>query len=74
MSEKCFNFRDTHLFGVTLIVNEYVATNPLNIGFFRPVGVVLNADYIADLIEAFLRARLRRLHLVSMYYQTVNQR
>ena len=43
-------------------MNEYVATKPLNIEFFRPVGVVLKADYIADLIEALLRTRLRRLH------------
>jgi hypothetical protein len=34
-------------------MEENVATNPLEVGFFCAIGVVLEPDGIADLVEKF---------------------
>jgi hypothetical protein len=38
---------------VTFVVEEDVATDPLNVGFFCTLGVVFEAKEVADLIEEF---------------------
>jgi hypothetical protein len=61
MGEKGFNFWNPYVFRVAFVMKQDVTTNPLNVSFFRAVGVVLKANGLAHLIEQFFR-RLRRLH------------
>lgn len=35
-------------------MKDDVAPDPVKIGFFRPVGVIFQAQFIADLFEEFL--------------------
>ena len=37
-------------------------TFPLNVGFIRSIGIVLNANGIVDMIEEFLGTRLGKLY------------
>jgi len=40
-----------HVFGMTFIVKQDVASNPLHIGFFDAIGIVFNAKGISHLVE-----------------------
>jgi hypothetical protein len=51
MGQKSFNFGATHFIGVTLVVKRNIPPNPIGITLFSAVGIVLEADGIADLIE-----------------------
>jgi hypothetical protein len=51
VGEEGFDFGDTHFVGVTFVVEEDEAANPLNVGFFCPIGVVFEANGIADLVK-----------------------
>jgi hypothetical protein len=46
---------------MSLIVEEYVSLDPVDVGFFRPMAIVPAPDSLADLIEEFgFRRRCRR--------------
>jgi hypothetical protein len=51
MGEKGFNFGTAHVSGMAFGVKENVAAHPINVTFFGAVGVVLQANGIADLIQ-----------------------
>lgn len=55
VGEEGFDFGDTHFVGVTLVVEEDEAANPLNVGFFCAIGIVLEANGIADLVKELSR-------------------
>lgn len=50
MSEKSFDFSFAHLDGMALVMKEDEAANPLVIGLFSSVGVVLEENGITRLI------------------------
>jgi len=54
IGQKCLDFRFSHLLEVCLIVKKDVAPDLIDIRLFSPVGILLVAQRIADLIEQFL--------------------
>ena len=53
VGEKGSNFGDAHIFGVTFVVEEDVAFDPIFVGLFRTVGVVFESNGIGNLFEEF---------------------
>lgn len=53
VGEEGLNFGDAHFFGVAFAVVEDVAFDPFGVGFFGAVGVVFEADGLAELLEEF---------------------
>jgi hypothetical protein len=51
MVQECFNFGCAHFGGVTLAVKQDETTNPLNVGFFCAVGIMLEPNGIAHLVK-----------------------
>jgi hypothetical protein len=51
VGDESLYFLGAHVFGVSLVVEEYVALDPILICFFGAGGVMFDADGIADLIE-----------------------
>ena len=47
------NFIGAHVFGVAFVVKEDEAFDPVVVGLFGAVGVVLKADGVGDLVEEF---------------------
>jgi len=54
---KSLDFCAAHVFGVAFFVEEDVAANPFDVGLFGALGVVFDADGIADLFEEFFALR-----------------
>jgi hypothetical protein len=59
VGEKCLDFRRAHFTRVTLVMEEDKALDPFSIGVFGAVGIMFEADGIADLIEDFFALWLR---------------
>jgi hypothetical protein len=53
VGQKGFDFGDTHVLGMTLVVKEDVAANPLDVGFCCPLGIMLEPNGTTDLVEQF---------------------
>lgn len=53
MGEEGLDFRGAHVFGVAFVVEDDVAFDPVAVGLFGAVGVVLEAQGVGDLIEEF---------------------
>ena len=53
VGDECLNFFNAHVFGMAFFVEEDVAANPVHVGLFGALGVVLDADGVADLFEEF---------------------
>ncbi len=51
MGEECFDFGRAHFGRVTLTVKQNETTNPLNLGFFRAIGIMLEPNGIANLVK-----------------------
>ncbi len=51
VDDELLYFGDAHFAGVFFVVEEDVAANPVDIGFFGALGVVFSADGVADLFE-----------------------
>jgi hypothetical protein len=45
-----YYFWDSHIFGMTLIMKQNVSNDPLHVGFFCAVEIMLEADYVSNLI------------------------
>jgi hypothetical protein len=55
VGEEGFDFGDAHFVGVTFVVEEDEAADSLNVGFFGAIGIVLEANGIADLVKELSR-------------------
>ena len=55
MREKGFNFWDIHFSGVLFVVEKDKSSYPMDICLFSTVGVIFEANNVADLIEQFGR-------------------
>jgi hypothetical protein len=53
VGDEGLDFGDAHVFGMAFIVEEDVAANPVYVGLFGAVGVMLDANGVADLFEEF---------------------
>jgi hypothetical protein len=42
MGQKGLNFWRCHVFGMVLVVEQDIASNPLYVGFFGAVGIVFD--------------------------------
>jgi hypothetical protein len=51
MGKKHIDFRRSHIFGVAFVVKQDIASDPLNVGFFRSYAVVAQSDGRPHLIE-----------------------
>lgn len=58
MSQERFNFSVAHVFGMVLVMKEDVAANPIKIAFLSAVGIVLQSNDIANLIQQLLEAMI----------------
>jgi hypothetical protein len=54
MGEKCFNLRNAHVLGMAFVVEKDMTTNPLDVGLFGAIGVVLETNEFANLVKQFL--------------------
>ena len=57
MGNKGADFLFTHVFGVTFTVEEDVASDPVFVGLFCAVGIMLCAEGVADLVHKFFTLR-----------------
>jgi hypothetical protein len=57
VDEKAADLIRPHVGGVALVVEEDVALDPVNVGLFGVLGVVFDAQLIADLVEEFPAGR-----------------
>ena len=53
VGDEGLNFGDAHVFGVAFVVEEDVAADPVYVGLFGALGVVFDANGVADLFEEF---------------------
>lgn len=51
VGDEGFDLRNTYILGMPFVVEENLAANPLDAGFFGFVGVVFKANSVTDLIE-----------------------
>ena len=51
MSEEGFNLWNAHILWVALVMEKDIASNPLYVGFFCAIGVMLNTNRLTHLIE-----------------------
>jgi hypothetical protein len=56
VGEKRVGFGRVHLCGMALLMEQEEAFDPLNVGLFGAVGIVLAADSIGNLAEQFTGA------------------
>jgi hypothetical protein len=55
IGEEGFDFRNAHIFWMALLMKQNIALNPLDVSNFGSVGVTLETDSIANLVERLLR-------------------
>jgi hypothetical protein len=55
VNEKSFDFWNSHIFKMLLVMKQDVTSNPLNIGLLCAIGIMLQPDGITDSIEEFPR-------------------
>ncbi len=53
VGEEGSDFRGVHFGGVAFVVEEDEAAHPVDVGFFGAVGVVFDAQGVAELVEEF---------------------
>ena len=53
MGEEGADFVCAHVFGVSFLMEEDVAADPVYVGFFGAVGVVFGAQGVGELVEEF---------------------
>jgi hypothetical protein len=58
VGEEGLDFWGAHVFGVTFVMEEDVAFDPVAVGLFGAVGVVFEAQGVGDLVEEFSRGFL----------------
>jgi hypothetical protein len=46
MAEEGFNLGDAHFLGVALVMKQNVTTEPLDVGIFCTIGVMLETDLV----------------------------
>jgi len=66
--DKSLDFLGSHVFGVAFFVKEDVALDPVFVGVFGAIGVVFDADGVADLVEefSFFWGHLRRFFHIDL--------
>ncbi len=57
VGNKGLNFFGAHVFGMAFIVEEDVANDPVFVSLFGALGIMFNADGVADLLEEFFALR-----------------
>src|SRR5262249_49340130 len=70
VGQKCFDFHPPHLGGMTFLMKQNKPLGPIDIGMFRPDGVMLRAQDVAHLIEQLLGAWFlwhTRVNLRALY-------
>ena len=55
MGQKGFDFGLCHFSGVSFVMEENIAANPLNIGLLGAIGVVFYPKYVSNLFEQLFR-------------------
>jgi hypothetical protein len=58
--QERLDFRSPHFPGVSLVVKEDIAANPLDVGLFGANGVMQQPELLPNLVEEFHRALGRR--------------
>ena len=56
--EEFLDFAAPHLVWMPLVVKQDIAPPPVDVSFFRPNGIVLQPDFLADRVKEFLGACL----------------
>ena len=63
VSQKFLDFAAAHLSWMAFFVKQDIASNPVDVGFFGPDGVMFQSDFLADLIQQFLGTTFLHLFL-----------
>ena len=70
VGQKRFDFHPPHLFGMAFLMKQNKPLCPIDVGIFRPDGVMLRAQDVAHLIEQLLGSLFlwhTRANLLALY-------